>query len=629
MSETKAPLPNPITETHQLAAGFLARFRGRAPGHQLDGRMELLAEDPAGFAAAITVAPADLAQALEQDRLRAPVGPANVRQDVIASAACDADGHLVVMDEVFRAWVLPHKDLQAGLAQFDPVRPSISFLVEDRGRFIAVAAASLSHARGWPLAPAVRASLEAGKASVAVLARIDSLGDPADGAGSARTALGLTRHEERVCNGLVRTGTAQGAARQAGVSYETARDAIKAAKKKAGAHTQAELVSVLLNLTTGELAEPNLDGVLRDLFGLSDRQVRVALAAASGAARDGIARIARCSPHTVKADMKVLFDAFSVGSVAALSRAVAQVRVLSALAGASSIEVLGPQQAREPLRLLPRANRTGRIAFADHGPVGALPCLILHTATTGRHLPPAHVAALQANGLRPISLDRPGTGLSDPVDGDLLAGSAEDMVDILDALGIERTSVIARGGAMVLGAFAARHGDRLHRGVAINPEPRPHEDDRRHGFAGNIKRLVFEHPALIETLAGYLARRSASDAVAHLVRHVLAGSPADLATLEQPGMMAAYVRATQQSALQNGAGFIAISRTEPVAPDMPLSDGRAIAILIGAEDPLYRHEDGLARWQSAWPGCRVTQVPNAGRLLQFQRPDLVAAAARG
>lgn len=626
MNRIEPPTSVPADASLQQAERFLARFQAH---DGTGGRMEALAEDAAGFAAAITVAPDDLARALADDQARAPVGPALVHRDVIASAACDARGNLMVMDTVFRAWVLPREHLQAGLAQFNPSRPSISFLVEDRGRFIAVAAASLSHAHSWPLAPDVRASLESGRASVAVIARIDSLGDPTAGAQTARLALGLTRYEARVCNGLVRTGSAHGAAREAGVSYETARDAIKAAKTKAGAQTQSELVSVLLSLTTGELAEPDLDDVLMDLFGLSDRQVKVAQAAASGASRDAIARRIGCSAHTVKSDMTVLFDAFSVSSVAALSRAVAQVRVLSALAGACSIHVLGAQDQREPLRLLPRTGRPGRIAFADHGPVDGLPCLILHTATTGRHLPPTHVAALQAQGLRPISLDRPGTGLSDPVGGDLLAGSAQDLVDILDALGIERASVVARGGAMVLGAFAANHGHRLARGIAINPEPRPQEDGRRSGFAGNIKRLVFDHPALIETLARYLARRSASEAVAHLVRHVLADSAADMATLTEPGMMAAYVRATQQSALQKGAGFIAISSTEPVAPDLPLADGSAITILMGEQDPLYRHDDGLARWCAVWPGCAVIRVADAGRLLQFQRPDLVGAAARG
>jgi pimeloyl-ACP methyl ester carboxylesterase len=68
-------------------------------------------------------------------------------------------------------------------------------------------------------------------------------------------------------------------------------------------------------------------------------------------------------------------------------------------------------------------------------------CMILHTATTGRHLPAAHVAALQARGLRVIAFDRPGTGLT-------------DMIEMIDALSIERTGLVARGGSIVMVYFA-------------------------------------------------------------------------------------------------------------------------------------------------------------------------------
>ncbi len=590
--------------------------------------LEVLVADSEGFAAALTDSPQELEQVLREDTASGPNGPAFVNRSAFASAACDEFGRLLVCDEAFAQWVLPPDRLCAALSRFDPGRASISFLVEDRGKFIAVAAAPLIHSRNWPLSPDVKASLEAGQSAIAVIARLDT-GESLSGATSAAIqALGLTGLESRVCSGLVKAGHARGAAVIAGVAYETARDSLKSAMKKAGTAKQAELISLLVSLSSGEIPNPQAGPVLQDVFNLTDRQARIALLAASGLDRNAIAMTMGVSPHLVKSELSALYASLNVETSGGLSRAVAQIKALTAIAGATSIELAGSDQATEPLRLLPRNGRSGRIAFADHGPVSAAPCLIIHTATTGRHLPAAHVARLQSLGLRPIAFDRPGTGLSDPAEGPLLDETVCDMIDILDALSIEQASIIARGGSMVLAHFAAKHPRRFKRGVSINPEPRPAQDTHYSGFVGNVKRLVFGQPNIIGGFATHLAHRAARKKVEALVLRALASSRADMATLNEPDFMAAYVRCTQQSAMQNGAGFIAISQTEPVAPDISLNDGTRITILVGDEDPLYRHQEGLDRWKAMWPGCQVEIVSGAGRLLQFQRPDLIAKALR-
>jgi pimeloyl-ACP methyl ester carboxylesterase/DNA-binding CsgD family transcriptional regulator len=608
---------------HQAAARFLSAFAARSrEGNPLD----LIGSDPDGFGAALDTCPQDLAAAFSQDAQSGPIGPAFVFEAAFASAACNEDGRLVIADSAFRGWIVSKAELRAALDRFDPRKPSISFLVEDRGKFIAVAAAPLAHAQHWPLAPEVKACLQEGRAQIAIIARLDGVGTSHNRLTLASRALRLTGLESRVCEGLVRSGDARGAATLASVSYETARDALKSAMKKAGANNQSELVSLYLKLSSGELSSPNTAPVLKDVFGLSPRQIQIALLAASGMGRAAISAVAGVSAHTVKSELGALHAAMGVNSVAGLSRAIGQIQALAALADASSIELIGRADTPEPLRLLPRVNRPGRIAFADHGPISGLPCLMIHTATTGRHMPQAHLRQLQGLGLRPIAFDRPGTGLSDPVDAPYLDQSAQDMVDILDALNLKQACIIARGGSMVMAHFVARFPDRFLRGVSLNPEPRPSQDTTYSGFIGHAKHLLFHHTKLLEGLAMHLAQRSATKTVESLVRRALSSSPADLATLAEPGMMAAYVRSSQQSALQNGAGFVAIAKAEPNEPDCPIKDGRAITILSGAEDPLYNPDDGLARWQAMWPGCTVRIVQNAGRLLQFQRPDLIAQA---
>lgn len=610
--------PSPEADARRFLTAFAAATSDGDP-------LRIIGEDPQGFSAAIATLPDALGNALAADNHAGPVGPARVNTHAFASAACNIDGRVIAHDSAFASWLGSQTDANAVLERFVAERPSITFLVEDRGRYVAVAAAPLATARNWPLAPHVRASLEAGRATIAVLARLEPEHD-ADSRTTFARAFALTSLEARTCAALVRAGDARAAAEMAGISYETARSVLKIAMKKVGVATQPALVRLIMQLNVGEIAPPRTARVIADVFGLTTRQAQVALALAAGHSRTQTATITGLSSHIVKSELTAIYEKLGVNSLARLCRAICEIEALSALAEACSVDLHTTDGRPEPLRLLQRTDRAGRIAFSDHGPAQGRPTIFIHTSTTGRHLPPAHVSALQQLGLRPISIDRPGVGLTDPVDGPLLRETALDMIDVLDALMIERACVVARGGATVLAAFAQQHPARLDRAVALNPEPRKAEDTMFSTFAGLGKRLIYQQPALIGILARHLSQRAASGTLAALMRKALANSPADLKTLAEPDFMANFVRATQQAAQQNGAGFIAIAQTNIIDADLSLADGAHITILAGTQDPLFLLQDGLARWQAIWPGCTVKQVPDAGRLLQFQHPDLIAKA---
>jgi pimeloyl-ACP methyl ester carboxylesterase/DNA-binding CsgD family transcriptional regulator len=608
--------PAPATDARRFLDAFAAATPDGDP-------LRIIGDDPEGFSAAIATQPEALADVLAADNRAGPVGPVRLNGGAFASAACNLDGHLIARDAAFAAWIGAQVDASAVLDRFTAERPSITFLVEDRGKCVAVVAAPLATARNWPLAPHVRACLESGDAAIAVLARFEPDHD-ADSKTTFARAFGLTSLEARTCAALVQAGSARAAAQLAGISYETARSVLKIAMQKGGVANQSALVRLIMQLNTGEIPLPRTANVIADVFGLTARQARVALALAAGHNRAGAATVTGLSSHIVKTELAAIYEQLGVGSLASLCRAICEIEALSALAEACSVELNAVDGRNEPLRLLQRTGRAGRIAFADHGPPEGRPTLIIQTSMNGRHLPAAHVAALQGLGLRPISIDRPGTGLTDPVEGALLAETARDMVDVLDVLMIDRACVVARGGATVLASFARHHGARLDRAVALNPEPGRADDTLFSTFAGYGKRLIYQQPALIGLLAGHLSRRASNGTLAALLRKALADSPADSKTLADDVFMADFVRAMQQSALQNGAGFISIARTHVDDAAISIPDGAHISILSGTQDPLFRLRDGLARWQAIWPGCTIEAVPDAGRLLQFQRPDLIA-----
>ena len=90
-----------------------------------------------------------------------------------------------------------------------------------------------------------------------------------------------------------------------------------------------------------------------------------------------------------------------------------------------------------------------RVAVEDGGPVPGFPVIVHHGGT--RHLFPGAVRDAQAHGLRLISYDRPGQGMSTPQPGRIIADCAQDVRAILAALGISRA---ATWGSSVGGAYA-------------------------------------------------------------------------------------------------------------------------------------------------------------------------------
>ena len=91
---------------------------------------------------------------------------------------------------------------------------------------------------------------------------------------------------------------------------------------------------------------------------------------------------------------------------------------------------------RPPPQLVRVAGR--QVAVQDAGPASGFPVIVHHGGP--RHLFPGAVRDAQAHGLRLISYDRPGQGMSAPQPGRVVADCAQDVRAILTQLGISRDS---------------------------------------------------------------------------------------------------------------------------------------------------------------------------------------------
>ncbi|HEX4846915.1 MAG TPA: LuxR C-terminal-related transcriptional regulator, partial [Novosphingobium sp.] len=361
-------------------------------------------------------------------------------------------------------------------------RPLIRFLHPAEASPVMVLLLPVRPYAHWPMVARWLKGRGAAAAPSHAALRLAALDPRQDRFNRARSMFRLTPSEERLVCRLAQAGTLRAAAEIEGVTYETARSALKQALAKSGHPRQPALVGAALKL--GALDEPlelDSEGPLREIFGLSPRQASIARLFALGQSREELARQLGHSVETVKAELKVIYTALGVGNATALAVIAAQVGTAARMLAAQSVGGVDLAASSEPVRLLPRPTRGGRIAFADYGPADRIPTLHLHTATTSRYLPRSYVTALQAAGLRPVAVDRPGFGMTEIVEGNYFEQTALDLIDVADALGAERFNLIARGASPV--GWLVRHfRDRLERVVVTNPEPEPKSDHSMGGI---------------------------------------------------------------------------------------------------------------------------------------------------
>jgi pimeloyl-ACP methyl ester carboxylesterase len=147
------------------------------------------------------------------------------------------------------------------------------------------------------------------------------------------------------------------------------------------------------------------------------------------------------------------------------------------------------------------------LAYADRGPADGAP-LIFHHGTPGSRLgrhPDGRV--YDELGVRVVSYDRAGYGLSDRLEGRDVSAVAADISALADELGLDRFGLmgVSGGGPHAL-ATAALLGERVTRAaVLVTPAP---NDEALNFFEGMTQSNVDEFNAALagpDALAAYLA----------------------------------------------------------------------------------------------------------------------------
>lgn len=535
----------------------------------------------------------------------------------LATAVLTSRGEVVFADPAFRALIGDPADLRPMLRRALREGPVVGLVEGSAGAaFIAWVGLAATAAR-WALDPAAAEALSAGRDRLAVVVSAPSRSSEL--ARRAARVLDLTALEARLAEALLFAPNLDVAAAEVGVGRETARDALRRINAKAGVRRTPELISRLIEIMCAARGRPSgVEEVAQAAFGLTPAEARVAALIARGATAPEAAEALGLGAETVKTHLKTIFQKTGAKRAKDLSRLLAEARELVALADAS--EPVFGQEVNGRLRIVSSLDGARRIALIDYGPPGGEPVLVFHGAAAGRRLPGPFRDLLRERGLRPIVVQRPGFGLTDPAVGDYAAAGAADLAAVIERLRLRKVAVFARDtGAPVALEFARRHPELISRGVLLNPHPPLSLGDERLTFAAQVQKHLLRNPELVGPFAEFLRRQATTPLMRRIVRKTVSEVASDRRAIEDPLVMDFLVRDIQALCARSIRGFAAehgvyAGGWEPpqgiVAGPWTLALSRD---LPGHPDPTWL----------ALPDMRRVWIEGAGVLPQFICPEVL------
>jgi pimeloyl-ACP methyl ester carboxylesterase/DNA-binding CsgD family transcriptional regulator len=482
----------------------------------------------------------------------------------------------------------------------------------------------------WRLPPDIHRAARGPSAATVVLTSVGAVHP--EPLGEACRAYRLSGLQTRVALETIRTGAIKEAAKALDVSYQTAREALADAMKRVGVERAPGLITRLTTLAFGVLPGGRSSAdLLADMWGLTERQITIAGLVAEGLSRAQTAHALGLGEAVVKKELDIVFSVMQVRSGAALARKLVEARALNWLTEATAGGMGFVEDTVEPLSIVIGPHRR-QIAFSDYGPSGGRPVLVVHSSMTTRIVSRRLLRALHGAGFRPIAVDRPGFGLTEPLPDeaashDPFADATADVAHVLDRLKIRSVDVVSRGGAAFVMALAGAMPDRLGRIVIVNPGPPYRESGRALGPIAVMKDAFLSNPASVRVIAPFLAGQLTYRRVARMMTQWTRGSPPDEAAVRDPEIVNDYYRSLRMFATGRFAGFVreqtALLRADEPEP-VANSDGWRV--LAGVSDVLYEPERVLAYWRALLPGARFEAVEDGGRFLAMTHPHLVVEA---
>lgn len=273
-----------------------------------------------------------------------------------------------------------------------------------------------------------------------------------------------------------------------------------------------------------------------------------------------------------------------------------------------------------------------RLAYNETGATSGRPVLLLHGAPGSRLQRHPNDSLAERAGVRLVTVDRPGYGLSTHAPGRTLLDWPRDLVHLTGALGIERFSLVGiSGGGVFALACAAALGERISR-LTLVSTPAPLTAPGVRASLPAAQRLQLQvaarAPWLTRLMFGAYTR-SARRLTPAAIRQRLALElpPDEVRHLSEPGFVEMLLADAREAGRQ-GAAAIALELALVTRPwNLPLEKVRApVKLLQGEADNTVTPT--MLQWLAGeLPGASSTLVPGAGHLLGFSKWEEILKGA--
>jgi len=212
-----------------------------------------------------------------------------------------------------------------------------------------------------------------------------------------------------------------------------------------------------------------------------------------------------------------------------------------------------------------RANQTiilkdgRRLGFAEYGETTGKAVFHFNGSGGSRLEYPSDPSILTDLGIRLISTDRPGHGLSDPQPGRRLLDWPEDIGQLADILGIDRFHVMgwSAGGPHAL-ACALKLPDRVLTGAIISGLAPPDRPNPYEALSFGMKTLMIiarRVPAFVYLFRRMTAKMLQGDPAKMLDRLSKSFPPEDVRAIEESGSAESLLADMQMSGRVNSTGM--------------------------------------------------------------------------
>ena len=244
-----------------------------------------------------------------------------------------------------------------------------------------------------------------------------------------------------------------------------------------------------------------------------------------------------------------------------------------------------------------------KVQVEEYGDPDGAPALWFHGAFSSRLEAWCLDAPARELGLRVLALDRPGLGGSDDLPTRTVVGYADDVAQVLDALGLDRAAVggLSNGGMYAM-AVASRLPDRVVRAVPYNSST-PVADPAARAALSRTARLSYRFMARrTESLDDLVTRRPGP------LGRLLARRNPDVHLFRDPAVLAAHEATLAEALRQPRNGYL---QTEIRHCTSPWGfDHRAVSVPVVVVSGERDGGLGYARvWAEELPQGRLVTVP--------------------